>query len=248
MTERTLEKSVDCDVYLKTFEFWLKRLPKLEGFEIDRWDDFLQDVGIEKVTKRGFVVLFSCENKELSAQSEVIYEFDIWMGDNEKLGEEQYKHQELIKKLDKFHKVLQYGGAAHKLSAFLFVDQKEKLYLFIDSVQANFAKTELNSDRCRMSISQLLKKYGIEGICGCFWEDYKEGESEGSRSKTLNILDEKIFYESRVEDAILNTAIRYTLTNFEHMRFRILVESMHQACILFDWDNLAEEIIEERSL
>lgn len=167
--------------------------------------------------------------------------YDIWLQDpSVDLDHAEFRHSIVRGEAIRFLNV-QEGEMVSYISAYVFQDSFDDLYLTVDNPEVHEHLLRLNEDYARGWVS-LIDRYHLADIVGHYSVTVR-GESS---TTTRAVVGPDFIGMIRVNDAIRKLAERYNMTTFEFIRFRLLVNSAFAARQPISWDKTAEEILSDR--
>ena len=244
-------------------KIFVERLNNIQPSDYSSWSFLkgLEEVGITKVDKMGFAVVFvtAKENGEDS-------DLQIWMKDEQQANKE-YPHIDVLQELENYLE-------EHKIkSPRIFLRNKGmvlqandgSLYLLVgggaaEGMAINVGQSAAD-DFSREQIAgyeRMMAQYSIKEIVAKGFANLEEKYTTyGTRN--IKILNKDILGEITENRYLLSFAEKYGMTNNQFMRFRIRAITSRKAALtdkeaaekgvkyLIDLDQLAQEIISQEA-
>ena len=129
------------------------------------------------------------------------------------------------------------------IPCYMVEDDTGDYHLMIESERWSTVLTsELRSDS-RSVWMDLASRYSISTIFGQFAEEWGEGKPTIYVPRTRLIMGSDILGRIRERNFLLSIAAKYRMTNFQYLRFRILVTQLFSAGVATNYHTLAEQIV-----
>ncbi len=201
-----------------------------------------EGVGIMKIKKQGPALIFVCSNDEGPD-----WNYQIWLENPVDIGDHRYPHTEVEDKLTKYLQGINLEIKI-QLSAFVLQDDKDRIYIVLDSIPASRIKEDMESQYSeigRNSWIRFLDQYHIERIVGNFPHKYDEPDGSPVYDwNTERLVDSDIISEIKDDNYLYGFAEEHQMTNTQWLRFRRLAKSLRHRQKL-NLDKLAKAVIED---
>lgn len=242
---------------------FIERLHSIQPSDYSSWDFLkgLEEVGIAKVNKMGFAVIFVTTKQDGEDSC-----LQIWMKDERKT-DRKYPHidvrEELVAYLDE-HKI-KYPTNFVRDRGIILQANNSDLFLLVNGQVGEIIsqKVELSagdkySREWVISYENMMSRYGLLEIVAKGFSNSEE-KKKLYGTKNIRVLNGDILEEITESRYLLSFAHNYAMTNSQFMRFRIRAISSRKAALtnkeaadkgiqyLLNLDELAKEIILEKT-
>jgi len=231
---------VPCKVdFPKVFRQRINDLPLLSEFESDARSYEIQGIGTAKIIKRGYALVLT---RDEFVDPTIM---DVWVQDPQvNMVGVTFPHREVNTELRNYLEAQGHRQIYFDNSALIYADADNKLYLAVTSPENKRAQADAD-EHFALGWVRIMDRYGIDKIIGNIPETIFIKDSQTTTSVTRSIISDDLIGRTRVNDALRRVGEKYSMTNSQFMRFRILANTAFDASQPIRWDKLAEMVVSE---